>query len=135
MRPLTLGAVESALRASWAADTCSPDDLERHGWSAANPSRGHCDVTALVLHDLLGGLLVVGTVHLGDEQHGWHWWNELPTGVELDLTREQFVDGETVTRTEAIERRPGPLPHRWDAYLVLRERVQERLGTALPEPR
>jgi hypothetical protein len=132
--PLTLDAVEAALRASWAADTCSPDDLERHGWTSANPARGHCDVTALVLHDLFGGDLVIGTVHLGDEQHGWHWWNRLATGTELDLTRDQFVDGETVTATEVLARRPGPLPHRWDAYLVLRARVAQRLGTALPDP-
>jgi MmyB-like transcription regulator ligand binding domain len=46
--------------------------------SAKNPAWGHCDVTALVLHDLLGGDLVLGEVHLNGEQHGYHWFGADP---------------------------------------------------------
>lgn len=128
MTPWTLAGIDRALRDSWAADTCSPDDLARAGWDPGNPAWGHCDITALVVHDLFGGDLVVGEVHLDGEQHGYHWWNRLPGGVELDLTREQFRRGQTVTAARVVERPPGPLPRRWPEYLLLRERVAGHLG-------
>lgn len=133
MTPWTLGAVESALRASWAADTCSPDDLARSGWQADNPAWGQCDITALLINDLLGGDLVVGDVHLDGEQHGYHWWNRLPSGVELDLTREQFRLGQVVTGSRIVKRPPGMPPRRSEEYQRLRDRVAARLGH-LPPP-
>ncbi|MFC7217224.1 hypothetical protein ACFQLX_03410 [Streptomyces polyrhachis] len=134
MTPWTLTDLERALRASWAADTCSPDDLERAGWSPDNPAWGQCHVTALVVNDLLGGDLVLGEVHLDGEQHGYHWWNRLPGGMEVDLTREQFRRGQTVTAARVVTRPPGRLPRRWDEYQLLRHRVAEHLGPlpALP---
>ncbi|WP_018385689.1 YunG family protein [Wenjunlia vitaminophila] len=133
MRPWTLTEIDQALRASFAADTCSPDDFARAGWHQDNPSWGHCDVTALVVNDLLGGDLVVGEVHHGGEHICYHWWNRLPNGVELDLTREQFVHDEVVSGARVVHRPPGPLPHRWAEYLLLRERLTARLGP-LPAP-
>lgn len=128
MTPLTLLDLDRALRASWAADTCSPDDVARAPWTPDNPAWGHCDVTALVVNDVFGGELVLGEVHLDGVRHGSHWWNRLPSGVELDLTREQFRLGQTVTTIRVIERPPGPAPRRWAEYLLLRERVSEHLG-------
>ena len=93
---------------SWAADTCSPDDLERAGWSAENPAWGQCDVTALIVNDLFGGDLMLGEVHCAGEQHGYHWWNRLGDGSEIDLTREQFRLGQ-VDHGGACRRAPaGP---------------------------
>ncbi|MEV3854408.1 hypothetical protein AB0J38_08795 [Streptomyces sp. NPDC050095] len=133
MRPWDLREIDAALRASWAADTTEP--VGGHRWSPGNPAWGHCDITALVVHDLFGGELICGEVYLTDgSQEGFHWWNRLPSGVELDLTREQFVLGETITAARVVERPPGPLKRRWAEYLVLRERVEGRLGSALPEP-
>ncbi|MFJ7064679.1 hypothetical protein [Streptomyces sp. NPDC101115] len=123
--------IDAALRASWAADTSSPDDQDE--WRADNPAWGHCDITALVVNDLFGGDLVVGEVYLDGARRGYHWWNRLPSGVELDLTREQFQDGQAVTAARVVERPPGPLPRRWAEYLLLRERVATHLG-ALPDP-
>ncbi|MFF7265134.1 hypothetical protein ACFZCL_33310 [Streptomyces sp. NPDC008159] len=122
---------DQALRVSWAADTCSPDD--QPDWRPDNPAWGHCDITALVVQDVFGGDLLVGEVHLEGVQRGFHWWNRLPSGVEFDLTREQFRRGQTVTVGRAVQRPPGPLPHRWNEYLLLRERVGEHLG-GLPQP-
>lgn len=133
MIPWNLLAIDKALRASWATDTCSPDDLARAGWQPDNPALGHCDVTALIVNDIFGGDLMVGEVWLDGEQHGFHWWNRLPSGIELDLTREQFQLGQTVTAARVVERLPGPTRHRWSEYLLLRERVIGRLGH-LPEP-
>jgi len=126
--PWTLAGIEAALRASWAADTCSPDDVERAGWHPDNPAWGHCDITALVLHDLLGGELMLGEVWRGAERHGYHWWNRLASGVELDLTRSQFVDGQEVVAARPVTRPPGPLRRRAREYRLLRERVAARLG-------
>ncbi|MDW4917403.1 hypothetical protein [Streptomyces californicus] len=132
MTPWNLLDLDNALRANWAADTCSPSDLSGITWTADNPAWGHCDITALIVHDTFGGELIVGEVHHEQDQHGFHWWNRLPSGAELDLTREQFQRGETVTEARVVERPPGPL-RRWDEYLLLRKRVIEHLGH-LPEP-
>ncbi|MET8710923.1 hypothetical protein ABZ326_24000 [Streptomyces californicus] len=133
MTPWNLLDIHTALRASWAADTCTPSDVTGIAWQPGNPAWGHCDITALIVNDIFGGDLVVGEVHCTGEPQGFHWWNRLPSGVELDLTREQFQDGQTVTAARAVERPPGPLPRRWEEYLLLRERVSQHLGR-LPEP-
>ncbi|MBT2367009.1 alpha/beta hydrolase [Streptomyces sp. ISL-10] len=134
MTPHTLTDLEGALRASWAADTCSPDDVARAAWSGDNPAWGHCDITALVVHDVLGGDLAVGEVRLGAEQRGYHWWNVLPSGVEIDLTREQFRVGEVVTGRRIVPRPVGRPLRRAEEYGLLRGRVEARLGT-LPASR
>jgi hypothetical protein len=133
MVTLNLQVIDQALRVSWAADTCSTDDLDRAGWHPDNPAWGHCDITALIVNDIFGGDLMVGEVHNGGQRQGYHWWNRLSSGAELDLTREQFQDGQTITAARAVQRPPGPLPKRWQEYLLLRERVTEHLGH-LPEP-
>jgi hypothetical protein len=126
--PWTLDTIEAALRASWAADTCSPDDLARAGWHAGNPAWGQCDITALVVHDLLGGDLMLGDVRRGAERHGYHWWNRLASGVEIDLTRSQFVDGQEVVAARPVARPASPPQRRLKEYRLLRERVAARLG-------
>lgn len=123
--------LDRAFRASWAADTASPDDVD--DWHPDNPAWGHCDVTALVVHDLVGGEMVMAEVHVDGVQRGFHWWNRLTSGLELDLTLEQFRCGETLRNVQVKQRPPGPLPRRWEAYLLLRERVGAHLG-ALPPP-
>ncbi|WP_449341714.1 YunG family protein [Streptacidiphilus cavernicola] len=100
---------------------------------AGQSGRGrHCDITALIVNDVFGGDLVRGEVHVGGDQRGFHWWNRLSSGVELDLTREHFQRGEHVTAACVVDRPPGPL-RRWEEYLLLRERVMEHLGR-LPAP-
>ncbi|MFD8035558.1 YunG family protein [Streptomyces sp. NPDC059717] len=133
MIPWTLADIDKAMRASWAADTCSPDDLSRAGWHSANPSWGHCDITALVVNDIFGGDLIVGEVHLNGEQVGYHWWNRLASGAEVDLTLEQFQLGQVVSAARVVQRPPGPLLRRWEEYELLRARLADRLGP-LPEP-
>ncbi|EEP74913.1 hypothetical protein MCAG_05240 [Micromonospora sp. ATCC 39149] len=131
MAPWNLLDLDKALRVSWAADTCSPDD--QADWQPSNPAWGHCDITALIVNDVFRGDLVVGKVYLGAVQRGFHWWNRLSSGVELDLTREQFQAGQSIEEARVVERPVGPLPRRWQEYLLLRERVGKHLG-ALPEP-
>ncbi|WP_218609834.1 hypothetical protein [Pseudonocardia sp. KRD291] len=117
-----LAVVERAVRASWSRDTC--DECDADAWSPANPARGQCGSTALTVHDLFGGELLVAEVWWADGRwQGYHWWNRLPGGQELDLTREQFGPDEIVQLPRVIDRPPGR-PRRCAAqYELLRDRV------------
>ncbi|MEU6766970.1 hypothetical protein ABZ916_31265 [Streptomyces sp. NPDC046853] len=128
-QPLTLTGLSAALRAAWSADTCSPDDVARAPWTAENPAWGHCDVTAILVHEIFGGELLVGEVWSAEgEQQGFHWWNRLASGVELDLTHEQFRLGQRVTAPRSVERPPGRLPRRQEEYELLRQRFTEAVS-------
>lgn len=81
---LTIDVLRPVLRAAWGPDTCDPHDLP--DWRPDNPARGQCGVTALVVHDLLGGDLILGEVLVDGAKVGHHYWNRLPDGSEADLT-------------------------------------------------
>jgi hypothetical protein len=94
--------VERAVRRSWSPASCDPVDLP--DWSPANPARGQCGATALVVQDLLGGELLEAEVRNADgSRQGVHYWNRLD-GEALDLTREQFAAGEVVQAPVVVER-------------------------------
>lgn len=79
--PVTAPELRDAIAASWRRETTN----DPTHWRSTNPAWGQCAVTALVVQEYLGGQLlraVVGGVS--------HYWNELPSGEELDLTRHQF---------------------------------------------
>ena len=124
----TLAAVERAVRASWGADTCDPDD--RADWHPGNPSRGQCGVTALVLNDLFGGELVLGEVRVAGERTGVHWWNRFGAGVEVDLTRDQFRPDEEIVGAQVIQRPDEPPKRCREEYELLRARVLRRAKAA-----
>jgi len=69
--------IEDSLLRCWSLETGSK-------WTAENPSRGQCSVTALVINDLFGGRLLKTTV---DEQ--WHYYNWIQ-GQRFDFTMKQF---------------------------------------------
>lgn len=124
----TLAQIEDAIRVSWGRDTADKDD----GWTPENPSRGQCDVTSLVVQDIFGGELLAAGVFRDGERVESHMWNRLPGGIELDLTRDQFTNGEVIGESSVRQRpseldREHPRYHRYEAYLVLASRVQERL--------
>jgi hypothetical protein len=73
------------LRRSFGEAWCRETSSAPQAWSAENPALGQCAVTALVIQDELGGELlraVVGEVS--------HYWNRIPSGEEVDITRHQF---------------------------------------------
>jgi hypothetical protein len=125
--PVNRRDLAAAIRAAWALDTCDPVDAD--DWSAANPSRGQCGSTALTIHDLLGGELLIAEVLRADgSRQGVHYWNLLPDGTEIDLTREQFASDELVQEPQTVRRPPG-LPTRGaEQYLTMRRRVLAALG-------
>jgi hypothetical protein len=88
----TLAQLEAAIRGAWSLDTADEDN----DWTPDNPSCGQCDITTLVVHDLLGGDLLSADVFLDGERVEAHMWNRLPSGLEVDLTREQFRSGQVI---------------------------------------
>lgn len=119
--------LEAAIRASWAEDSCDPVDLP---WSPGNAARGQCGVTALVIQDHIGGELLMATVLNPDgTRQGVHYWNRLPDGTEVDLTREQFIFGEQIQDDAIIQDRPGDEAGRTLLqYHALRDRVAAALA-------
>jgi hypothetical protein len=85
------------------------------------------------VHDIFGGELLAAEVSRNGRHVEWHMWNRLPGGTEIDLTRDQFRDGEVIgapttrPRTSEIARPDHPRYHRYQAYLLLAARVQQRL--------
>lgn len=75
---------EKIFKQAWSAETCYPPAAS--SWSHDRPSFGQCAVTALVVQDLLGGIILHCQKH-------HHYWNLLPSGREVDLTRSQFTEG------------------------------------------
>ncbi|MFD8571064.1 hypothetical protein [Streptomyces sp. NPDC059639] len=128
-KPLLLTDIERAVRASWDAETCTPEYRAR--WTGENPARDQCGVTALVVNDLVGGDLLRGEVHVDGAWVDYHWWNRLGEGLEIDLTREQFAPHEIVTPGTVIPRPPNSELRRLrEEYELLRGRVLDRLGVA-----
>jgi 8-oxo-dGTP pyrophosphatase MutT (NUDIX family) len=98
-------SLEHAIRAAWCRWTSDP--LDQPGWTDANPASGQCASTALIVQDRLGGELLMAEVREADgSRQGVHYWNRLPDGRELDLTREQFRRGEVVGSAQVVAR-PG----------------------------
>lgn len=71
--------VRTALLKSWSIKTSSK-------WTADNPAKGQCGVTALVVQELLGGEIRKTTVG-----NGWHFYNIIG-GDRFDFTEAQFEE-------------------------------------------
>jgi hypothetical protein len=122
---LTTEILDPVFRSSWGADTCDPSDLA--DWHPGNPARGQCGVTALITQELLGGDLILGEVFVGERQVGYHYWNRLPDGREVDFTADQFYPYEIITGGEEQIRRPGAPTRCRDRYDLLKLRVMADL--------
>jgi hypothetical protein len=122
--------IEHVIRSSWSEQTCDPVDLSE--WSTDGPARGQCAVTALVVQDLLGGELLLAEVLNADgSRQGLHYWNRLASGVEVDLTREQFTATEIVQEPRVVSRPPDTTSGRLAAqYRTLATAVRARLAPA-----
>ena len=110
-----LGLYERLLN-SWSVDT------GRH-WRADSPASGQCGVTALVVHDELGGEILKTDVN-----GAWHFYN-LIGGKRIDFTMRQFdspisYDDVPSNRDEALD---DTSPER---YRRLREQVAKASAEA-----
>lgn len=117
----TLTELERAIRAAWGRDTSADPDE----WSEANRARGQCDVTALLVRELLGGEILIANVVRDGRRVERHAWNRLPSGLTLDLTRTQFLDGEELD-TPAVQE-PLGVARAGERLDLLRARVRRAL--------
>lgn len=81
---MKLSELEAVLRKCWTKETCGHSE-----WTPENPSRGQCFVTALVVQDYFGGEILITLVNTPGST-GYHWYNRLPSGEEIDFTKGQF---------------------------------------------
>jgi len=126
----SLAEVEAVFRQCWDERTCDP----AVAWDPANPAAGHCAITSMAVWELFGGLLLWADVFRRDgEPSGLHYWNLLPAGVEVDLTRDQFRDGERFGPVSAQEPLRLPTARMATRYDLFAARVRARLGGPLPE--
>lgn len=121
--------LKNAIEGAWSGATASPDN----NWSADNPAAGHCDVTALVVRERVGGALRMAHIFRNGEFSEHHYWNLLPDGLELDLTRSQFSGdeefGDPTTMTDEFFEAAGPLdPALLDRLDRFRSAVDRRLA-------
>lgn len=79
MRELKIAQVQEILINAWSIETSSK-------WTRENPAKGQCGVTALVVHDLLGGEIKKTPV---DE--AWHFYNII-NDKRYDFTASQFSE-------------------------------------------
>jgi GNAT superfamily N-acetyltransferase len=121
VQALTLAALEAAIRQSWSSETSADPDE----WSLDNPSRGQCDVTAMLVRSYLGGEILIANVLREGRRVERHAWNRLPSGLTIDLTRDQFKRGELLGEPAAEE--PLGLGNARERQSLLAERVQEAL--------
>lgn len=85
---MDLSKLEKMLQQAWTDETSS-----EQGWTEQNRALGQCAVTACVVHDYLGGEIVWAEVLLPDGKKSSHYFNKLPDGSIVDLTKRQFPEG------------------------------------------
>jgi hypothetical protein len=121
VRGVTLDELRHAIQLSW----CSLTAERPERWTPENPAYLQCSATARVVRDFFGGEILVAPVLRSGEPSGFHAWNRLADGVEVDLTREQFQADEEIG--DPTVREP------WRAFLaaaLLRARVERHLAEA-----
>ena len=109
-----LATLYACLRQSWSVET------GRH-WKPDNPAAGQCGVTALIVNDELGGLILKTDVN-----GAWHFYNSID-GKRVDFTMSQFsspifYDDVQSNRDEAL------LDCSEEQYSLLRSRVDAMLA-------
>jgi hypothetical protein len=119
---ISIELIENALRKAWSKETCYLPDQEK--WSSQNPAFGQCAVTALIIQDFFGGEILYCV-------HYHHYWNRLPNGEEIDLTRSQFGDDvkpcvdKVVPREYILESESAKKVKTLERYLLLRNKIDE----------
>jgi len=122
-RAVTLAELEDAIRASWTREISEEPDK----WSDENPAFGCCAVTSMVVRDYLGGDLVIAGVVKDGVRVDRHVWNVLPSGLAVDLSRDQFRDGEQYEAPQPLKE--STVDGTLERYELLAARVRERLGS------
>ena len=127
--PLSLADLERVIREEWCAQTAWSPEC----WLTENPAAGQCFSTAYVLKFVLGGEVVHAEVLPHTQPKQRHAWNRLPSGLDVDLTREQFPQGQQFA--ECVLPEQLVWEHGGRQAQLLLERVLGRLaGVVRPVP-
>ena len=116
--PMDLKLLKGAIKNSWCKDTVCPSVTEM--WNRSNKTIGQCAVTALLVYKYLGGKIYKGDIFLKGYSH---YWNVLPNGKKIDLTKSQFGD-EMVIINNIKEKKPEEMLK--DEELLNRYKILER---------
>jgi hypothetical protein len=111
--------IKSALLHAWSIKTSSK-------WTSANPAKGQCSVTALVIQDIYGGELVKTRT-----PEGWHFYNIIDN-KRLDFTNSQFA-GELTYDDIPTGRREAFSDTSLVQYEELRKQLFRSLGLTCSE--
>jgi hypothetical protein len=124
---IEIGDLAGALAMAWSREASADPAC----WTEANPAWGQCAVSALVVQDYLGGSILRGEVGVTS-----HYWNLLPSGEEIDLTRDQFGSAVQIENVEPRTREHVlSHPDTERRYRRLAASVHRRLRNRLPAPR
>lgn len=104
------------IQSCWEADTSFFKD-----WKPTNPAKGHCSVSALIIQKYFGGMIAYS-------KEAKHYWNILPDGTVLDITRKQFSNRKVLPLTE-IRTRDYVLKNKNinARYKIFEKRIKEKL--------
>jgi hypothetical protein len=122
---MDIDRLKHALEQAWSKDTCYPPLAD--DWEAYHPAYGQCAVTVLIVHDYFGG-------EIPGCDHFHHYWNRLPDGREIDLTKEQFhfnpgiCEDKVATREYLLDSESAKKAKTREKYELLKRRVEESLA-------
>jgi hypothetical protein len=119
--------IKQVFRKAWDRKTCFPQVKDQ--WNEDLPELGQCAVTALILQDKFGGEIVYN-------KKNNHFWNKLPSGEFLDLTRAQFRNSKItvdlyVDRSEILESKEAKLYRTKVRYNLLKKKVSSELRVSV----
>lgn len=83
---MTLRTLKMLLKRVWSRETSA----DPKNWSDENPAWGQCAVTALIVQDNFGGDILCCFAYPPEARYTAHYYNRLPNGTIVDLTRQQF---------------------------------------------
>jgi hypothetical protein len=111
-----MAALRDALSKAWSSQT----SMDPGNWNSHNPAWGQCAVTALLVQEFFGGELLRTTI-----EGISHYWNVLPNGEEVDLTRHQFGPSVHLDKDPEFRERTYVLsfPATKQRYALLRAKV------------
>jgi len=111
-------AILEKIEKGWTKDTSYWPDR----WSSENPACGQCAITALIVQENLGGDLLRTEV----EGFGSHYYNKLPDGTIVDLTKKQFPSDAKMS-APSVKKRQDILQYKKveKRYVALKENIEK----------
>ena len=128
-RKIDKDKLKAALLNSWGIDTCYSKDIAK--WTQQAPSTGQCAITALVVQDYLGGII------LRNREYN-HYWVSLNSKETVDFTKDQFSPEARIIKDDQVKRRDILRGERAEAartperYYLLKARVATELAKLSP---